>query len=874
MSLVNSMGSEEEEHEVQMEEMEEPELRTMIIQIIHLIGDSQPEPESELVSLVIKIFSLVNAMKSDLRAHSELKSLIPRVFSIIASQDLEPDQSELPSLITRMITILSSMDSNSWSEQESELVSLVTKTTSLVTSMEPESETESELKSLITQIISIVSSDNSKLVSLIGQWEYLLISPVSNTELEHDFLSLTSQTISLVRSMDFESQPKPHSELIALVTQFLSLLSSVSDSDPESELISLITENISCVDDSDSKPELGIIPLISRLAFLKPQRKIISVVRRMVSLVGSMTSDSEPVDQLISVCPQMGVVFEQGRFRVNEFPIRSRGERWICGAGFRQLFSLAGGDDADADATHFWCQNCNGDYHEECDKSPPLVDHFRDQKHLLQLVVARDGQTMECYCCTEDLLWIFYYCASCEIAINITCLEKPPVFYIDCTKWHEHTLTLFPRHGSLTCNLCGLDDARSAIYMCPRCNFVVHQKCLSLPRVIRISRHPHRISFTPSFGQEAPSCYICRKDINRYYGGFCCIKDDCSYTAHSRCATQRNVWDGIELEGVEEEVEEEVLDPFVIISDGIIQHFSHPQHHLRLDENTSREYDENELCHACITPIYFGNIYSCMQCDFILHEECANFRRKIHHPIHPHMLTLGERTDIRDKPRLCSACPWLCTGGLIYECRNKECDFQLHLQCASISEPLVHPSHTHSLFLTSKPEEWQRKCSVCKKSYHCSTNESFNCIEEECDFALCFVCATLPQKVRYKHDKHILTMSYGNETSTTTNWCEGCEEIINPMERFYVCDEYCCVTLHIECLIGADIYMKPDSSFHFHMLPGSSVSLRGSTFIKIWPNRHMCRPFCSICRKRCPHKIIVTGHFELLCCSTFCLSEL
>ncbi|EOA19948.1 hypothetical protein CARUB_v10000199mg [Capsella rubella] len=855
----------------------EPELKTLINQIINITGDSQPKPESELVSLINRIICLVNAMKSDWSTYPELKSLIPQIFSIIVSQDLEsdPDPSELPSLITRMITILSSMDSNSLSEQESELVSLVTQTTSLVTSMEPESYTESELKSLITQIIPLVSTTDSKLVSLISQWGYFLSSPDLKQEPEHELISLTTQTISLVSSMDFDSQPKPLSELIALVTQFLSLLSSVSDSDPESELISLITENIlsyiTCVDDSASKPmmpELGILPLISRLASLEPQPKIISLVRRMFSIVGSMISDSEPVDKLISVSPQMGVIVEQGRFRVNEMPIESRGNKWICGPGFRTLFSLAG-----EAATHFWCQNCNGDYHDECDKASLFADHFLDQKHLLQLVVAREGQTMECYCCTEDLLWMFYYCVSCEIAINITCLEKPPVFYIDCAKWHEHTLALFPRHASLTCNLCGLPDARSPIYMCPRCNFVVHHKCVTLPRVIRISRHPHRISFTPSFYQEEPSCYICRKEINRYYGGFACIKNDCSYTAHSRCATQSNVWDGIELEGVPEEVEEE-LEPFVRISNGIIQHFSHQHHHLKLAENEDRDYDENKLCQACITPIYFGNIYSCMQCDFIFHQECANLRRKMHHPIHPHMLTLTERIGIMNKPKLCSACPWLCTGGLIYECGNKGCDFQLHVQCASLSEPLVHPSHTHPLFLTSKPEEWQRRCSVCKESNHCSTNESFNCIEEACDFALCFVCATLPQKVRYKHDKHVLNMSYGKETSTTTNWCESCEEKINPEERFYVCDEYCCVTLHIECLIGADIYMKPDSSFHFHMKPGSSISLRGSTFVQIWANNHMYRPFCSICKKRCPHKIFVTGHFELLCCSTLCLSLL
>lgn len=56
------------------------------------------------------------------------------------------------------------------------------------------------------------------------------------------------------------------------------------------------------------------------------------------------------------------------------------------------------------------------------------------------------------------------------------------------------------------------------------------------------------------------------------------------------------------------------------------------------------------------------------------------------------------------------------------------------------------------------------------------------------------------------------SISYGEETSTVMNWCEACERYIKPKERFYMCDEYCCVTLHIECLIGKDLYMKSGSS--------------------------------------------------------------
>ncbi|XP_019084551.1 PREDICTED: uncharacterized protein LOC104709963 [Camelina sativa] len=271
-------------------------------------------------------------------------------------------------------------------------------------------------------------------------------------------------------------------------------------------------------------------------------------------------------------------------------------------------------------------------------------------------------------------------------------------------------------------------------------------------------------------------------------------------------------------------------------------------------------------------PIYFGNLYSCMQCEFILHETYANLSRKLHHPIHPHLLTLMGRYEgvMGNTKNNCSACPWECKTGFFYECGEEECYFRLHVQCATVSEPLDHESHMHPLFLTSKPGE-RRICSVCKETESrrsfASTDETFNCIE--CDFVLCFKCATLPQKLRYKYDKHMLTLSYGEETtqtSTMMSWCEVCEQAINHKERFYMCDEYCCVTLHVECMLGRDLYMKPGSSWNndsavrmIHLLPN---------------NHHMSRPICFVCKKRCLHKLVFFMDPEIVFCSTLCYHEM
>ncbi|KAG7611737.1 DC1 [Arabidopsis suecica] len=738
---------------------------------------------------------------------------------------------------------------------------------------------------------------------------------------ETEMMSLTTQAVSLFNSMDLGSQPDPLRKLISLISGEISHVKSVSvlkreqdpelrhsagsllrvprglyrnchpeidtgtkllkqdsnsgtysniehlemDSNSDTYVYIKLSELDSDLDiefDLEADPDLFfryfkrvsldsyLISLVGETLSLEPQPELISLIYQIFSLVVSMYSEWK---RLIFLYPQVQVKLKKGKFQVIDEEVSwSSNGKWKClPFNWKKIWISEEG------VSHIRCQTCNGENHGEYEKAPVVIKHTLHPKHSLQLVLLNGDTTRECYCCDKDLEEVFYYCSACDYAMNIACIKRPRVLSLDQPKWHEHTLAQFPRKTSLTCNVCALTHSSCPFYMCPPCDFVVHQKCISLPRVIRISRHFHRIHFTPSFDQEVRCCGVCRRKIDNDYGGYSCNKDGCSYAAHSKCATQSNVWDGKELEG---EPEEDIkkIEPFVTVRDGIIRHFSHDHHHLKLDENIDRDYNENKLCQACITPIYFGNFYSCMQCDFILHEECAKLSRKIHHPVHPHLLTLVGRSDlVMDATKSCSICSWRCTTGFFYECSERECRFKVHVQCATISEPLVHASHMDPLFLTSKPGE-ERRCCVCKELGHCSTNETFNCIE--CDFALCFKCATLPQKVRYKHDKHMLTLSYGEETSTMTYWCEVCEKKINPKERFYMCDEYCCVTLHIECMLGVDLYMKSGS---FWLYCSSKVSVLPN-------NHHMSRPICSFCKKRCPHNIVFQC-LGLISCSTSCI---
>nr|VDD10228.1 unnamed protein product [Brassica rapa] len=63
-------------------------------------------------------------------------------------------------------------------------------------------------------------------------------------------------------------------------------------------------------------------------------------------------------------------------------------------------------------------------------------------------------------------------------------------------------------------------------------------------------------------------------------------------------------------------------------------------------------------------PIYYGNFYSCLGCDFILHETCANLSRRVYHAIHPHPITLEIESPYLSS---CSTCSKVCSG-FYYEC--------------------------------------------------------------------------------------------------------------------------------------------------------------------------------------------------------------
>ncbi|CAN6851204.1 unnamed protein product [Brassica oleracea] len=484
--------------------------------------------------------------------------------------------------------------------------------------------------------------------------------------------------------------------------------------------------------------------------------------------------------------------------------------------------------------TYYFCDECEVSFHKECAESPPLIKSLYHSKHPLQLVC---DQCADIYCshCESrsryEYLKLYYYCFTCKFSLHPVCATRPS--FLNYPKRHEHDLNIFSRKADLTCDVCGVVDSKPLIYVCLQCDFVVHKNCIYLPFVIRISRHDHRLSFTYSLPRIL-SCGVCRQKVDEDYGSYSCTKD-CSYAVHSKCATREDVWDGKELEE-EPEDDYENLNSFEVISDGIIQHFSH-SHHMKFERKTTDiMYDDEKRCQACLLPFYGGGVYECMKsnCDFVLHEACANLPRTKQHIAHPNPFIL----QVSDTKTIffCGYCQ-RCLYGFRYVCSKGDESISIDVRCAAISEPFVQQCHPHPLFLSNELGKY-RPCSICKKE----KVQTLNCIE--CSFFLCFYCATLPYKVRYEHGEHFLTLSYKENESL--NWCEICEEIMDSTIWLYTCHE-CGTVFHIQCLLGKCApYVKPAQNLLFD-----------DEKFNIIPNNRLTRLICYDCDGRCQDKLML-----------------
>ncbi|CAA7044142.1 unnamed protein product [Microthlaspi erraticum] len=187
--------------------------------------------------------------------------------------------------------------------------------------------------------------------------------------------------------------------------------------------------------------------------------------------------------------------------------------------------------------------------------------------------------------------------------------------------------------------------------------------------------------------------------------------------------------------------------------------------------------------------------------------------------------------------------------------RYKDEDKVLDVRCGSISEPFFHPSHpNHPLFHI--PHDRSINCNGCGaySAYHV-----LRCIEDGCEFNLCFGCATLPQVVKHRVHDHPLTLYYGEDASGKY-WCDICETETDPSKWFYTCKDHH-ASLHTHCVFGE----------FGGLMPRTTVEIKDKSY-EVVLNDSVSRPFCTNCKSRCLYRIMLKmlGISDAYICSTYC----
>ncbi|XP_019095610.1 PREDICTED: uncharacterized protein LOC104763338 [Camelina sativa] len=434
------------------------------------------------------------------------------------------------------------------------------------------------------------------------------------------------------------------------------------------------------------------------------------------------------------------------------------------------------------------CLECQVFFHVDCVHLSKEVNHFCHSQHPLKLMAVEslmeDAEKI-CLLCEKKPENVLYYCSVCNFSTCLVCIKNPTPNVVEHTKTHEHPLTLFSRRIFFPCNICG------------------------------------------NLGPGHWECGVCRKSVNRYNGAYSCSACP-NYAVHSGCAVRKHIWDGVELEGVADDVE--VIAPFKVVGDGLISHFCHEKHALQLQQNDTN-HDADTRCEACVHPVGFDPIYSCQDCRFVLHQSCANLPMKTRLVFDTRQYSLlGANEDVR-KLSDCKFCGKYFTG-FKYMGRGRKVD----VHCGSISEPFVHEGHSHPLYFYNKEGQKCYGCHIKVDGYLLSC--------DSCNFGLCLSCANLPKRIMHRNDEHPLTLCCG-ETASGKYWCDICEKELDQEKWFYTCSD-CGVTLHIECVLG-------DFS---RLMPGCIINFNECEFEVVLNNQNT-RPLCSMCLSRCKVSVIL-----------------
>ena len=223
-----------------------------------------------------------------------------------------------------------------------------------------------------------------------------------------------------------------------------------------------------------------------------------------------------------------------------------------------------------------------------------------------------------------------------------------------------------------------------------------------------------------------------------------------------------------------------------------IQHFSH-KHRLRRLKNS---YEFNAKCAACWDNLS-GVVYSCDDCRYYLHKECAKLENEIEHSYHPFQsLKLHGIVDV-NVYIYCDMCRTRCLG-FTYRCTD--CNFKMDVKCAPKSE-IRFPIHDHKLKLQVGDTETKPSffCNFCHTRCYSHRGRSLHC-EEDCNFKIDLDCARMLMNSKsepIQHVSHEHWLIYDDSIEVwDRKYCAACREVCDGAT--YFCKP-CYFFLHASC---------------------------------------------------------------------------
>ena len=456
------------------------------------------------------------------------------------------------------------------------------------------------------------------------------------------------------------------------------------------------------------------------------------------------------------------------------------------------------------------CSDCNFLCHKSCFQLPEEIQHPLHPNHTLCIKYLLG----KCSCVACGKLsgrCFFYMCMhkDCNFTLHTKCASRWRVNKDEC---HQHAYVPLLKQIPFTCEACGEegkdigDNNEDIGQLCSICRLLIHTKCASLSRTIRIYCHDHLLTLAYSIHQVKEGanilCKLCHKEVNTKHAAYYCYT--CSYTTHLSCAEKFDVKQLNEVEMGMISRESAPIGSIVSVSGlfkdinrvenerGMLQeithHFSH-QHDLILNCD---EVKDDKLCDGCMQLIS-PPFYSCAQCNFYLHNICAKLPINARHSLVPFSFTLLSQAPFSDGVFKCDFCKHY-RHGFAYNC--EEIEVILDIQCFAIQEALHHEGHQHPLFFAAILKE---ECKFCKDT------SMFVC--HPCNFTLCFRCATLPLLASHKYDEHPLKLTYTVKDRFEKYYCLICEEKRDQDHWFYYCEK-CNFSAHPQCVLGKYPYIK------------------------------------------------------------------